>query len=109
MLCVDALEYFRKKNPFDAFDEETRKSSDLLWADKGFQKLWAQRDTIPNFSIMHLDYLMTHIERVTKDEQPTTEDVLYARKRTTGTNEIEFNVRLRRSLASSRRVSWLLF
>jgi len=87
----ELLEYFRKKNPFDTFDEETKKSSDGLWEDKGFQKLWAQRDTISNFSIMHLDYLMTHLDRLTKDEPPTTEDVLYARKRTTGTNEIEFN------------------
>lgn len=86
----DALEYFRKKNPFDTFDEETRGNASALWADKGFKKLWGQRDTISNFSIMHLDYLMTHLERLSNDEPPTTEDVLYARKRTTGTNEIEF-------------------
>jgi GTPase SAR1 family protein len=87
----DSLEYFRKKNPFDTFDDDTKKNSSTLWDDKGFQKLWAQRDTISNFSIMHLDYLMTHLDRLSKDEAPTTEDVLFARKRTTGTNEIEFN------------------
>jgi len=89
--CKDALEYFRKKNPFDTFDDETSNSAKKLWEDKGFQKLWAARDTISNFSILHLDYIMTHTQRIGKDgEVPSTEDVLYARKRTTGSNEIEF-------------------
>jgi len=87
----DTLEFFRKKNPFDTFDDEVKDKSKKLWDDKGFQKLWNMRDTIPNFSILHLDYLMTHLDRLAQDGSPSTEDMLYARKRTTGTNEIEFN------------------
>jgi len=87
----DCLEYFRKKNPFDVFDEETKDKCKKLWEDKGFQKIWNMRDTIPNFSIQHLDYLIKHLDRLSSDSAPTDEDMLYARKRTTGTNEIDFN------------------
>jgi len=88
----ETVEFFRKKNPFDTFDDESREKAKKLWDDKGFQKVWAMRDTIPNFSILHLDYLMTHLDRLSSDSTtPSTEDMLYARKRTTGTNEIEFN------------------
>eukprot|EP01128_Nolandella_sp_AFSM9_P004414 TRINITY_DN1977_c0_g2_i1.p1 TRINITY_DN1977_c0_g2~~TRINITY_DN1977_c0_g2_i1.p1 ORF type:complete len:349 (+),score=94.60 TRINITY_DN1977_c0_g2_i1:156-1202(+) len=87
----ESVEFFRQKNPFDAFDDSTSDNATQLWGDKGFKKVWAARDTIPKFSIMHLEYLVEHIERIsTDDEEPTTEDVLLARKRTTGTNEIEF-------------------
>jgi len=89
--CKDAVEFFRKKNPFDVFDDESKNNARKLWEDKGFQKVWAMRDTIPNFSILHLDYLMTHLDRLSVEGAPSTEDMLYARKRTTGTNEIEFN------------------
>jgi len=87
----DAAEFFRKKNPFDVFDEETKGKGARLWDDKGFQKLWAMRDTIPAFSIAHLEYLMKHLERLAAEGEPTDEDMLLSRKRTTGTNEIEFN------------------
>eukprot|EP01128_Nolandella_sp_AFSM9_P010642 TRINITY_DN73_c0_g1_i2.p1 TRINITY_DN73_c0_g1~~TRINITY_DN73_c0_g1_i2.p1 ORF type:complete len:391 (-),score=129.06 TRINITY_DN73_c0_g1_i2:327-1352(-) len=87
----EAVEFFRQKNPFDAFDDNTAENATKLWGDKGFKKVWAARDTIPKFSIMHLQYLVDHIDRISTDEEePTTEDVLLARKRTTGTNEIEF-------------------
>lgn len=88
----EQMEYFRKKNPFDVYDETTQEAAKELWDDKGFSKLWASRDTIPNLSILHLDYLMSNLERLSSDvETANNEDVLYARKRTTGTNAIEFN------------------
>jgi GTPase SAR1 family protein len=86
----DHVDFFKQKNPFDEFDDPTVKHAKALWDDKTFKKLWGARDTIATLSILHLDYCLEHVDRLSKDGSPSHDDVLLARKRTTGTNEITF-------------------
>jgi len=90
---TEAVELFEEKNPFDegAVDDEVVKQAKVLWASKDIQKLWDEKDNLPNVSCVNLDYIMTHIDRiVAPGALPNDEDVLRTRNRTTGTVELEF-------------------
>lgn len=86
----DSIEYFKSKNPFDEFDNETMKHAKNVWSNKTIKKIWRNRHTISTLSILHLDYCMKHLDRIYKSTELIHEDVLLARKRTTGNNTISF-------------------
>lgn len=85
------ITYFKCKNPFDEFDDELVNNAKALWCNEVFKKIWSKRYNVRNLSITHLDYCMKHIDRLLKGGSYTNEDILLARKRTTGHNDISFN------------------
>eukprot|EP01128_Nolandella_sp_AFSM9_P003342 TRINITY_DN142_c0_g1_i2.p1 TRINITY_DN142_c0_g1~~TRINITY_DN142_c0_g1_i2.p1 ORF type:complete len:369 (+),score=122.00 TRINITY_DN142_c0_g1_i2:278-1384(+) len=89
----DLVDLFEEKNPFDegAVDDEVVEAAKKLWASKKVKKVWAQKDSLPNISCVNLDYIMDNIDRICEDgAEPSDEDVLRTRNRTTGTVELEF-------------------
>lgn len=83
------------KNPFDidAVTSEVVTAAKRLWGSEFLQSIWDKRDTLPNLSVINLDYIMEHIDRITEEGAlPTDEDVLRTRSRTTGSVELEFCV-----------------
>jgi GTPase SAR1 family protein len=71
-------------------DEIIQQARDL-WADEEIQKIWEQKDSLPNFTITNFRYLMDNIERLAEhDAVPTHDDIVRCRQRTTGLYELTF-------------------
>jgi len=74
-----------------AISEEVIQQARDLWVDEEVQKVWEQRDSLPNFTIINFDYMMKNVDRFAQnDAVPKHEDVVRCRQRTTGLSDITF-------------------
>eukprot|EP01129_Flabellula_baltica_P006550 TRINITY_DN2464_c0_g1_i1.p1 TRINITY_DN2464_c0_g1~~TRINITY_DN2464_c0_g1_i1.p1 ORF type:complete len:257 (+),score=49.98 TRINITY_DN2464_c0_g1_i1:37-771(+) len=61
-----------------------------LWEDEGMQKAWEKAQYF-QIQMTNFSYLMENLERISQEDyQPTVDDVLRARQRTTGTYNVCF-------------------
>lgn len=73
------------------------RNAKAIWKHPDVQKIWADRDAIPNFLIFNLDYIVEHLERFAKEDVvPTNEDILRSRLRTTTNGQLNFEYEKRR-------------
>jgi GTPase SAR1 family protein len=83
--------YFAQMHAIDtAWNEKMGEKIKLLWTDPAIQRTWK---AAPNFQLqmIHFDYYMEHLDRISRLEyNPTNEDMLRARQRTTGEQNITF-------------------
>jgi len=62
-----------------------------FWNDDAVQDLWETRDSLPNLTVINLDYIVQNIDRLAPlDAQATNDDIVRCRQRTTGLSEINF-------------------
>jgi len=71
--------------------EEIIQQANELWEDESIVQVWEQRDSLPNFTIINLDYIINNIDRISQpDAIVTNDDIVRCRQRTTGLSELEF-------------------
>jgi len=84
--------YFSQIHAIDTpWNEKMGEKVKLLWNDPAIQRTW--KASMSNFQLqmVHFDYFMSSLERISRvDYIPTNEDMLRARQRTTGEQQISF-------------------
>eukprot|EP01129_Flabellula_baltica_P005670 TRINITY_DN2066_c0_g1_i1.p1 TRINITY_DN2066_c0_g1~~TRINITY_DN2066_c0_g1_i1.p1 ORF type:complete len:336 (+),score=75.89 TRINITY_DN2066_c0_g1_i1:147-1154(+) len=90
---AEIAEFFLKVSPTrsDAIDEEIVENGKTLWGSDEIQEVWDNRDSLPNLTIINLDYIVENIDRIASDNcKLKNEDIVRIRQRTTGISTFEF-------------------
>jgi len=104
IICVEGLELNmsksnKKNSKFfkeltdvgDPITDEIIQHAKEIWEDESIIQVWEQRDSLPNFTIINLGYIISNIDRISQpDAIAINDDIVRCRQRTTGLSELEF-------------------